>query len=198
MDAFRTADLVFSDDRFPGGVRLTAFSPFIPHNDRDSSMPVGMFEFEIVNDTADELTYTVGWHAGELRSNSGSHTFTQVEGVSSLFLRSSDIDLAETDRGDLTISTDAEDVDHTDHHYRGQWFDDLAVYWKEFARPGRLAQRHYDQPRTSKHMSLEPEHGTLPPASLCRQEGGRKCVSSSLGASPRATFTGPSDQSPTA
>jgi uncharacterized protein (DUF608 family) len=172
---FPTADLVFSDDRFPGGVRLTAFSPFIPHNDRDSSMPVGMFEFEIVNDTADELTYTLAGTLGNFGSNSGSHTFTQVEGVSSLFLSSSDIDLAETDRGDLTISTDAEDVDHTDHHYRGQWFDDLAVYWKEFARPGRLPQRHYDQPRTSKHMSLQPEHGTLA-ARITVPAGGREKV----------------------
>jgi len=40
-----------------------------------------------------------------------------------------------SNRGDLTLATDAEDVDHTDHHYRGQWFDDLAVYWREFARP---------------------------------------------------------------
>ena len=30
---FPTADLVFRDERFPGGVRLTALSPFIPHND---------------------------------------------------------------------------------------------------------------------------------------------------------------------
>ena len=40
---FPTADLVFKDERFPGDVRMTAFSPFIPHNDRDSSMPVAMF-----------------------------------------------------------------------------------------------------------------------------------------------------------
>ncbi|WDR05279.1 GH116 family glycosyl-hydrolase [Devosia rhodophyticola] len=32
---FPTADLVFSDSQFPGGVRMTALSPFIPHNDRD-------------------------------------------------------------------------------------------------------------------------------------------------------------------
>ena len=38
---FPTADLVFSDERFPGVVRMTALSPFMPHRDRDSSMPVG-------------------------------------------------------------------------------------------------------------------------------------------------------------
>ena len=158
---FPTADLVFKDERFPGDVRLTALSPFIPHNDRDSSMPVAMFEFEIVNDTADELTYTLAGTLGNYGSNSGTHTFNQQNGISSLHLTSSDASLPETHRGDLSIATDANDVDHIDHHFRGQWFDDLAVYWKEFARPGRLPKRRYDQPRTSKHMSLQPEHGTL-------------------------------------
>ena len=64
---FPTADLVFKDERFPGGVRMTALSPFIPHNDRDSSMPVAMFEFELVNDTERRLDLHARRHARELR-----------------------------------------------------------------------------------------------------------------------------------
>jgi non-lysosomal glucosylceramidase len=158
---FPTADLVFKDERFPGAIRLTALSPFIPHNDRDSSMPVAMFEFELVNDTAGELTYTLAGTLGNYGANSGTHTYSRKDGVSTLHLTSSDQTLKPKDRGDLTIATDSEDVDHTDHHYRGQWFDDLAVYWRDFAKPGRLPERHYDRPRTSRHMSLQPEHGTL-------------------------------------
>lgn len=170
---FPIADLVFNDQRFPGGVRLTALSPFIPHNDRDSSMPVAMFEFDVVNDTADELTYTLAGTLGNYGSNSGIHTFRREGGISSLHLTSSDTTLPATQRGDLTIATDADDVEHTDHHYRGQWFDDLSVYWKEFARPGRLPKRHYDEPRSSRHMSLQPEHGTLG-ARFVLAPGGRK------------------------
>jgi len=172
---FPTADLVFSDERFPGGVRMTALSPFIPHNDRDSSMPVAMFAFEIVNDTADELTYTLAGTLGNYGANSGLHTFSQRDGISSLHLTSSDGNLPETQRGDLTIATDAVEVEHTDHHFRGQWFDDLAVYWKEFARAGALPKRHYDTPRTSQHMSLQPEHATLG-ARITVPAGGRKTV----------------------
>ena len=170
---FPTADLIFKDERFPGGVRLTALSPFIPHNDRDSSMPVAMFEFELVNHTGDELTYTLAGTLGNHGSNSGTHTFDRKDGVSTLRLASSDQTLKPTDRGDLTIATDALDVDHTDHHYRGQWFDDLAVFWKDFAKPGRLPERHYDNPRLSRHMSLQPEHGTLA-ARITIPAGGRK------------------------
>jgi non-lysosomal glucosylceramidase len=172
---FPTVDLVFKDERFPGGIRLTALSPFIPHNDRDSSMPVAMFEFELVNDTKDELIYTLAGTLGNHGSNSGIHTFSRKDGISTLHLTSSDQALKPAERGDLTIATDAEEVDHTDHHYRGQWFDDLAVFWKEFARPGRLPERHYDKPRLARHMSLQPEHGTLS-ARVTVPAGGRKKV----------------------
>ncbi|MBN9347267.1 MAG: beta-glucosidase, partial [Devosia sp.] len=41
---FPVAELDFHDERFPGQVRLVAWSPFIPTNDRDSSLPAAMFE----------------------------------------------------------------------------------------------------------------------------------------------------------
>ncbi|MGV3550838.1 GH116 family glycosyl-hydrolase [Rhizobium sp.] len=157
---FPTADLVFTDDRFPGQVRMTAFSPFIPHNDRDSSMPVGMFEFEIANTGDTEISYMLAGTLGNYGSNSGNHVFSTRNGVSMLHLSSADPGLTETTTGDLTIATDAADVDHTDYHFRGQWFDDLAVHWREFAKPGPLPTRRYDRPR-SRHMYAQPEHCTL-------------------------------------
>jgi uncharacterized protein (DUF608 family) len=138
-------------------------------------MPVAMFEWEIVNDTSDELTYTLAGTLGNYGANSGGHTFSQKDGVSSLHLTSTDKNLPLAQRGDLTIATDAQAVEHTDHHFRGQWFDDLAVYWKEFARPGALPTRHYDEPRASKHMGEQPEHGTLG-ARFTIPAGGRKKV----------------------
>jgi uncharacterized protein (DUF608 family) len=171
---FPTADLVFKDPRFPGAVRMTAFSPFIPHNDRDSSMPVAMLEFDLVNSTPDALTYTLAGTLGNYGCNSGTHTFRHASGVSAMYLTSADPDLKETDRGDLTIATDADTVQHTDYHFRGQWFDDLAVYWKEFARPGALPARQYDKPRTP-HMYAQPEHTTLA-ASVTVPAGDRRTV----------------------
>ena len=45
--------------------------------------------------------------------------------------------------------------------FRGQWFDDLTVFWKDFAKLGPLTERHYDTPRATGHMQQFPEHGTL-------------------------------------
>ena len=55
---FPTADLVFRDERFPGDVGLLAFNPFIPLADRDSSIPVAMFEITFANPTDAPIDYT--------------------------------------------------------------------------------------------------------------------------------------------
>ena len=171
---FPAADLVFKDSRFPGDVRMTALSPFIPHNDRDSSMPVAMFSFELANTTGKAIDYTLAGTLGNYGNNSGRHSFSKGRGVSALHLTSSDPDQAEADRGDVSIATDADKVQHQDFHYRGQWFDDLTIFWKDFAQFGPLPERHYDAPRT-RHMQQFPEHGTLA-AKVTVAPGERKTI----------------------
>ena len=46
---FPVAEVAFHDATFPGRVKLTAWSPFIPTNERDSSLPAAMFEIEVTN-----------------------------------------------------------------------------------------------------------------------------------------------------
>ena len=43
-------------------------------------MPVAMFEFTIVNNSSDALTYTLAGTLGNYGSNSGTHTFSQING----------------------------------------------------------------------------------------------------------------------
>ncbi len=172
---FPTADLVFKDTRFPGDVRMTAFSPFIPHADRDSSMPVAMFAIELSNTTDAPIDYTLAGTLGNYGNNSGKHVFSKANGVSMLAMSNGDAEPeAEAHRGGVTIATDAADVQHQDFHYRGQWFDDLTLFWKDFAKPGPLPERHYEGPR-SRHMQQFPEHGTLA-AKVTVKPGERKTV----------------------
>src|SRR5579871_493686 len=56
---FPVAELAFERDAFPGKVRMTAFSPFIPPEDRDSSMPAALLAFTIENDTQAPIDYTI-------------------------------------------------------------------------------------------------------------------------------------------
>jgi non-lysosomal glucosylceramidase len=158
---FPIAEILFHRDRFPGQVRLTAFSPFIPHNDRDTSMPAALFAYTIENDTDAAIDYTVAATLGNYGCDSGVHDFSQSGGLSALHFRSTDVDRPDAQRGDLAITTDGDGVEHVDYHVRGQWFDSLSRYWREFATAGRLRERRYDTPRETAQMWRQPEHGTL-------------------------------------
>ena len=157
---FPVAELEFHQAGFPGQVRMTAFSPFIPHNDRDSSIPVALFSFSIKNSTEAPIDYTLAATVGNYGCESGIHTFSRSDGLSILHFTSANQDDSEQ-RGDLAIITDSEEVEHVDYHFRGQWFDSLARYWREFARPGKLPERNYQKPRAVRNMFQQPEHGTL-------------------------------------
>jgi uncharacterized protein (DUF608 family) len=157
---FPVAELEFHQANFPGQVRMTAFSPFIPHNDRDSSMPVALFTFSVENTTDAPIDYTFASTLGNYGCDSGIHTFTRENGLSVLHFTSADPGSPEQ-RGDLAITTDEDDVEHVDYHFRGQWFDSLARYWREFAQAGRLREHRYEKPRAVRNMFQQPEHGTL-------------------------------------
>ncbi len=156
---FPVAELDFHDERFPGEVRLIAWSPFIPTNDRDSSFPAAMFEIEVTNTGSAAVDYTIGGTLGNHGCQNGVHRFSDGA-VKALHLTTRD-EAEDWQRGDLTIATDADDVDHMDYHFRGQWFDDFNLFWREFAQAGRLPARHYDTPRLNRNMFDQPEHGTL-------------------------------------
>ncbi|HXM02493.1 MAG TPA: GH116 family glycosyl-hydrolase [Chthoniobacterales bacterium] len=157
---FPVAELEFHHVTFPGQVRMTAFSPFIPHNDRDSSMPVAFFRFSIQNRTEAPIDYTLAATVGNYGCDSGIHTFYRSDPLSILHFTSAQRRNPE-EEGDLAIITDGEEVEHVDYHFRGQWFDSLARYWREFAQPGKLRGRSYENPRAVRNMFQQPEHGTL-------------------------------------
>jgi len=158
---FPVAEISFVRPEFPGRVRMTAFSPFIPHNDRDSSLPAALFAIEVENDTSETIDYTVAATLGNYGCDSGVHTFIQDGALSALHFTSADSHRPAHQRGDLALTTEGDDVEHVDYHLRGQWFDSLGAYWREFARPGPLRERRYDEPRATANMFQQPEHGTL-------------------------------------
>ena len=98
---FPVAELAFQHEGFPGRVRMTAFSPFIPHNDRDTSMPAALFTFEIENDTDGPIDYTLGATLGNYGCDSGVHVFSRSGDLSTLHFTSADVDRPPEQRGDL-------------------------------------------------------------------------------------------------
>ena len=149
---FPVARLKFEDERFPGPVELVAFNPFIPLNDRNSSIPVAMFEISFTNPTDAEIDYTAVGVVGH-----GLHPPTKANrvdrpGVSGVKVMTDEPDLASPDYAELVLATDGTRTSRQTHLYRGHWFDALEVYWKDMQRPGPFAERDYGTSDTAGGM----------------------------------------------
>src|ERR1700677_5096819 len=89
---FPVAEIALHRDAFPGQVHMTAFSLFIPHTERDSSMPAALFAFEVENDTDAAIEYTIACTLGNYGCNSGVHAFSRAGDLSTLHFTSADVD----------------------------------------------------------------------------------------------------------
>ena len=161
---FPIAELSFLDETFPGTVTMTAFNPFIPLNERDSSIPAAFFEIDVRNTTASPLTYTVAATLHNPLPANQINTYEQTHRTRWIVLGSDGVDPGDLGYGDLTLATDAADVSYQEYWFRGRWFDSLEVYWRDFTMPGKLQNRRYEGDAAGQgnaatlaaHMHLQP------------------------------------------
>lgn len=140
------AKLYFKGAPFPAKITLEAFNPFIPLNDKDSSIPAAFFEFSITNPTEQTITYTVAGTLGNPLTDSSVHWF-KSKGVSALQFKANSVDTNNTTYGDIAIATDAKTTSHQEYWFRGAWFDSLEVYWRDLTTSGRFTNRLYKEPK---------------------------------------------------
>lgn len=142
---FPFAAINYKDDHFPGLVKMTAFNPFIPLNDKDSSIPGAFFEIEIYNTSGSELSYTVCLSVSNLLSKDRLYNcLMQHDKITGIQMKSGKYKENAPEYGDLSISTDYHDVSYQQYWYRGNWFDSITTFWKDFKNPGKLKNRVYD------------------------------------------------------
>ncbi|MCP4641821.1 MAG: hypothetical protein GY851_15365 [bacterium] len=153
LGGFPFAEVRFRDPDFPGHVSLTAFNPFIPLNDRDSSIPAAFFTVTVRNTARRAIDYTVAFTVRNPASGATSNRLRR-KGQSRFLHLTGDLDPADVDYGDFAIASDADQVDAQAYWYRGQWFDNLGVYWQDFAQPGVLPARTYRTAGTGDHGTL--------------------------------------------
>ena len=155
---YPVARLDFSDQHFPGAVTMTAFNPFIPLNDRASSMPVALFEFDIVNPTAAPITYSI---VGVLGHGllSGQTTAERRDG--SVSIATASVDADQPAYAEFMIATNAAESSAQTHLYRGLWFDALEVYWHDLHRPGPFKERLYAAEPTRGGMERDADSSLL-------------------------------------
>ncbi|MHC4251896.1 MAG: GH116 family glycosyl-hydrolase [Planctomycetota bacterium] len=141
---FPVAELEFEGGRFPGRARMRAFNPLVPLQADDSGIPAAFFEIEIENTTGSPLDYTVVGAVSNPLKETNVNRVTKEDGLTLLRLSSDGYAKGEPGAGDLTLATDAEGTSFQEYWFRGAWFDNLEVYWKDLNTPGPFANRRYE------------------------------------------------------
>ena len=142
---FPLAEVRFLDETFPGQVSLEAFNPFIPSNDRDSSIPAAFFTAVITNtgDTAMDYTFELSVNNPSKRPHdnrpAAAPNFHGVE------LADDFTDDTHEHYGSIAFGAPAsKDIQAQQYWYRGNWFDNLGIFWQDFTAPGALKNRVYE------------------------------------------------------
>lgn len=139
---FPISRLAFIDDTFPGKVEITAFNPFIPLNDQDSSLPAAFFEICVTNPTGEDLHYTLTSCIGNM--SGGHNEYIKRDFGQGIKMNCQSVPQDDVHYGNLTIATDMDDVSYQEYWYRGNWFDDLEIYWRDLNTPGKFINRNYE------------------------------------------------------
>ncbi len=147
------AELSFREAAFPGAVTMTAFNPFIPLNDRDSSIPAALFEVAVTNPGDRPVDYTLAFTLYNPFKSSGLNEFRR-DGELAMVRAVSSLPADALGAGDLTLATDAaaSGVSFQEYWYRGRWFDNVGIYWRDFTAPGPFVNRNYPRIDNSEAM----------------------------------------------
>ncbi len=166
--AFPFAKVTFEDDSFPGCASLSAFNPFIPLDEDASSMPAGFYTVTITNTQDTAIDYTAALSLGN--PYQGTHDTELIQDGTMTAIQMNDIDVTDPDDPNysrLLMAVEAkETVSWQQNWFRGSWFDDLSLYWHDFAAPGKLKNRVYapradwkgrmDTATLAVHVTLQP------------------------------------------
>ena len=79
---FPIAQVKYKDPTFPGKIRMRAMNPFIPMNDKDSSLPAAFFQFDLKNNTDQALDYTLAFSCNNLFGPGTENTYYMENDIS--------------------------------------------------------------------------------------------------------------------
>jgi non-lysosomal glucosylceramidase len=141
------------DSRLPLQVTLEAFNPFIPLDPEESGIPAVMVRFRVRNLSAKPAKVTiagsvlnpVGFDGTGTIGGLGSDNFGQnvneirkTPTLNGLFLSSRKVKPDAPAFGTMALASPWKNVTYLSHWVRGDWWDDLQIFWDDFAADGRL------------------------------------------------------------
>lgn len=133
---FPFATVQLSDDQVPVTATVTGWSPFIPNQEDDSSLPFAGVEYSFTNKSAVEASCVFSVNTRNFMRADGAKGYVQAA-ERGFVLGCESLPDKPTTAGAFAVVTDQQDtvVDHC--WFRGGWFDPLTIAWEKI-RDGRV------------------------------------------------------------
>ena len=116
------------DDDIPMEVKITGWSPFIPGDEDNSSLPVGAMEYSFKNNSNIDQEAVFSWNSTQIiKENSNNEIIPSKNGFTLYQAGSEENPELESW---FTVFVDDPDVSVDFCWFRGGWFDALTMTWK--------------------------------------------------------------------
>ena len=150
---FPFGKISLSDSKFPIRAKIIGWSPFIPSDSFNSSLPVVGIEYLIENLSPKRIECIYSFHAENFLCE--DEDVGAVQAINNGFLmQPEDYDKHETSSKQLIVSVEDEHTVSDCAWFRGNWFDTKTILWKKIASGRIPTKRVHDDTPSSGGGSL--------------------------------------------
>lgn len=128
LPRFPFATLTLEDENIPLKVEVTGWSPFIPTDSDNSSLPAGAMEYKFINNTSSDIEAVFSWNSRNIMSERTGRVMSMKNGFV-LTGESSERYPVGTCGYSVSVNNDDAVIDHC--WFRGSWFDPVTILWKD-------------------------------------------------------------------
>jgi uncharacterized protein (DUF608 family) len=132
---FPFAELHLNNQGFPIEVKINGWSPFIPGDPDNSSMPVGAIEYTLKNTSLSIVESVFSFHSVNfMKQGTGENSIEQLP--NGFILRQKAGEKEPQTQGDFAIFSDQPNTVTDCSWFRGGWWDPLTIAWKNVEEAG--------------------------------------------------------------
>lgn len=135
---FPFAHIMLSDASMPLSCQLKAWSPFLPGNADDSSMPVAVCEYVFSNPTKKTIDFVFSFHAANFMAPSPEKGMV-AKSENGFVLHGIGSEERPADEGSFAVSLLNPDTVVDCAWFRGDWFDAATILWQHIERADVVA-----------------------------------------------------------
>ncbi len=141
LPRFPFATLILDDKDIPLGVEITGWSPFIPGDNDNSSLPAGAMEYKFTNTSSSDLEAVFSWNSRNIISERTGRILGMKNGFI-LTGEAKDGTTSGTTGYAVSVSDNNAVVDHC--WFRGSWFDPAMILWKNIENGNMVSNAPVD------------------------------------------------------